>query len=312
MLETRRDVAYGARDLRIDRITGAARRGGVVRFVEDQQRLRGELAEPVAQSRSISLINEKAVGDQKAGVGGPRIDREAAFAAHPRNICAVENGESETETGLQLILPLVQHRRRTRNDDPVDAAAQQQFARNEPGFDGLAKPDVVGDEQVNARQSERLAQWVELVGVDADAGAERRLKEIRVGCRHAVPRQRAEIGREQRRIVEALVGNRRPAVVLKHAGVELMLPQHRERLALRVVVEARQIDERRLVGRWRRRHVLDEIPALAHQCDPAGFWRASRHAFNPFALASIAAHRSISASNGSFSSSSMPSASIFA
>ena len=89
-------------------------------------------------------------------------------------------------------------------------------------------------------------------------------------------------------------------------------PQHRERLALSVVVETGQVDERRLVRRGRRRHVLDEISALPHQRDPAGFEGERRHFFNSLARASIAVHRSISASNGSFSSSSMPSASIFA
>ena len=89
-------------------------------------------------------------------------------------------------------------------------------------------------------------------------------------------------------------------------------PQHRERLALRVVIETGEIDQRRFIRRWRRRYVLHEIPALPHQRYPLRFWRARDHDFSPLARASIAAHRSISASNDSFSSSSMPSASILA
>ena len=128
-------------------------------------------------------------------------------------------GECQAETVLHLVLPLFKYRGRTCYDDPVDAVAQQQFARDEAGLDGLAEPDVVCDEQVDARQPEGLAQRVELVGVYANARAKRRLKEIRVGCRDAVPRQRAEIGSEQSRIVEALVGDRGPAIVSEHADV---------------------------------------------------------------------------------------------
>ena len=145
--------------------------------------------------------------------------REAALAPHPGHIRPVENGEREAETGLHLVLPLIEHRRRACDHNPVDAAAQQQFARDEPRLDGLAEPDIVGNEQVDPRQPKRLAQRVELVSVDADAGAEGRLKEVGVGRRHAVPRQRAEIRGEQRRIVEALVGHGGPTVVLEDAGV---------------------------------------------------------------------------------------------
>ena len=44
-------------------------------------------------------------------------------------------------------------------------------------------------------------------------------------------------------IIEALVRHGRPAAVLQDAGVDLVLPQYRQRLALRVVVKARQIDK---------------------------------------------------------------------
>lgn len=36
--------------------------------------------------------------------------------------------------------------------------------------DGLAEADVVGDEEIDSRKTERLAQGIELVGRDLDAG----------------------------------------------------------------------------------------------------------------------------------------------
>ena len=248
VFETGRNIADGTGDLGIDRVARTARGRGVVRLVKDQQGLRRELSKPVAQARGVDFVDEQAMRDQEAGVGGPGIDRKSALAAHTRHIRPVENAEREAETGLHLVLPLIEHRGRACDNNPFDAAAQQQFARDQPGLDGLAEPDVVGNEQVDARQPKRLAQRVELVGVDANAGAEGRLKEIGVGRGHAVPRQGAEIGRKQRRIVETLIRHGGPAAVLQDAGVDLVFPQYRQRLALRVVVKARQIDKHGFVA----------------------------------------------------------------
>ena len=108
-----------------------------------------------------------------------------------------------------------------------------------PGLDGLAEAGVVGDEEVDARQTERLAQRLHLVGVDLDAGAERRLEEVRIGGRDAVPAQRVEEGRELARSVEALGGEVLPTLFLEDPAVELVVPEHVEGLALGVVVRAR-------------------------------------------------------------------------
>ena len=47
MLEARSDIADRARDLGIDCVACTTRRGGVVRLIEDQERLWRELAEPI-------------------------------------------------------------------------------------------------------------------------------------------------------------------------------------------------------------------------------------------------------------------------
>ena len=224
VLEARRDVPDGPRGLRIDGVTGAARRRRVMRFVQDQQRLRGEAAQPVAQPGGVGLVDQQAVGDQEARMRRPGVHGEAPLAPHARHVGAVEDGEREAEARFHLVAPLLQHRRRTRHHDPVHPSAQQQLARDQPRLDRLAEADVVGDEQVDARQAQRLPQRFELVGVDADPGAERRLEEVRIGGRDAVPRQRAQVGGEQGRLVEALSGDGPPAVVLQDPGVQLVRP----------------------------------------------------------------------------------------
>ena len=83
----------------------------------------------------------------------------------------------QAEPAVEFFAPLEQHGRRAGDDDVPDLLAQEQFAGDEAGLDGLAQADVVGDEQVHARQPERLAQGLELVGVEANAGSERRLEE---------------------------------------------------------------------------------------------------------------------------------------
>ena len=51
-------------------------------------------------------------------------------------------------------------------------AAHDQFLDHQPGFDGLAQADIVGDEQVGTRQLDGAHQGIELVVFDVDAAAE--------------------------------------------------------------------------------------------------------------------------------------------
>lgn len=51
-------------------------------------------------------------------------------------------------------------------------SCQEEFAGDEADLDGFAETDIVGDEEVDARQAQGLAQGFHLVGVDLDAGAE--------------------------------------------------------------------------------------------------------------------------------------------
>jgi len=169
-------------------------------------------------------------------VGAPRVDAKAAFAPHARQVATIEDFKQETKTRFKLGLPLLQHRGRHRDHDGLDLLAQQQLARDQARLDGLAEPGVVGDEEVDAWQAERLAQGLHLVGVEFDAGAERGLEEVRVGRGDAVPAQRVEKGPEEARRVEALGGETAPTFFLQNPPVGLVVPEHVEGLALGVVV----------------------------------------------------------------------------
>jgi hypothetical protein len=175
----------------------------VVGLVEDQQRAGPEIAQPVAQGTGIRLVDQQPVRDEEAGVRGPGVGAVAAFAADANHIVLVEHLEAQSEALLQLVLPLRQDGRRAGHDDVAHLLPQQQFAGDEPGLDGLAQANVIGDEQVHARQEQRLAQGFDLVGVDANAGAEGGLEEPGIGGRDAVPAQRMQVGGEQPGRIEA-------------------------------------------------------------------------------------------------------------
>ena len=167
-----------------------------MRLVEDEQGTGAKIAEHVAQTRHVVLFGEKAMREDEARAGGPRIDGKAAQAPQLVDALAIDNIEGQTELALQLVLPLHRHRGRGGNDDEVDAPAQQQLARDQPGFDRLAETDVVGDQEVDPRKSQGLAQRQQLVGVEPDAGAERRLQQIAVGGGRRAPADRLHIGRQ--------------------------------------------------------------------------------------------------------------------
>ena len=143
----------------------------------------------------------------------PGVDAEAALAADPRHVVLVEDLEGQAEAALQFVLPLEEHRRRAGDDDFADLLAEEQLAGDQPGLDGLAQADVVGDEQVDPRQQQGLAQRLKLVGVEPDAGAERRLEQPGVGGRDAVPPEGVQVGGEH------VAAGRSPAVAMaSHAS----------------------------------------------------------------------------------------------
>ena len=132
-------------------------------------------------------------GEQDSSSGGP--------APNAGQVVTVQNLEDEPEPLLHLPLPLFEHRWRRGHDDGSDLTPQKQFCGRSVRPRFFAQPRVVGDEEVDPREQQRLPQRLHLVGVDRDPGSERRLEERRVGRGGAAPTQRVQ---------EPAHGRRRP------------------------------------------------------------------------------------------------------
>lgn len=207
----------------------------------DQQGAGPERPQQVAQAGGVGLVRQQAVGDDEAGTGGPGIDPEAAQAAHFGEPVAVDDRERKAEFGFQFVLPLHRHGRWGGDHREVNPPTQQQLAQDQPGLDRLAEAHIVGDEQIHARQAERLAQRQELVGIEADATAERRLEQVAVGRGGRVPLERPQIGREGGGIVGPVLGESGPDVAGECARTDLRVPGNLQGLALGVVGDAGQL-----------------------------------------------------------------------
>ena len=125
VLEPAGQVADGPGDLRVDGVLRAARRGGVVGLVEDEQRAGPEVAEPVAERGGVGLVDQQPVRDQEPRVGRPGVDAVAPLLPDPGDVVLVEDLEDHPEAVLQLVLPLQEHRRRAGDDDVLDLLAEQ-------------------------------------------------------------------------------------------------------------------------------------------------------------------------------------------
>ena len=90
--------------------------------------------------------------------------------------------------------------------------------------------------------AERLAQRQQLIGVEPDAGAKRRLQQVAIRRGRGVPFEGAEIGRKGCRVVGAVAPQPRPEIILETPGADLGVPCDFERFPLRVVRDARELE----------------------------------------------------------------------
>ena len=263
MLEAPAEVADCAGELRLDPVAPAARRRGVMGFVQDQEAPRKQPAQPFAHRVRVVRVDEQVVRHEEAAVGTPRVDPEAPLLANPREIGAVEDHEEEAEALLHLGLPLLQHGRGRGDDDCLRLLAKQQLAGDESGLNGLAETGVVGDEKVDAGHAERLAEGLHLVGVDLDAGPKRRLEQVRIGGGDAVPAKGVQEGTEMAGRVEAPGADGAPRFLLEDTAVDLEVPIDLQGLPLGIVVGAGEADARRR-GRVGVLHRLHQPAPRAH------------------------------------------------
>src|ERR1019366_4709727 len=144
MFETRRQITYGPRDVGIDGVSLAARWRRVMGLVQNEQGSWAEGAEPVAKRSGVGLVNQEALRNQKARVGRPRVDPEAALAAHTLYVVLIQDFKPQAEPGIEFVPPLEQHGRRAGHDDFSNFLAEKKLAGDETCLDGLAQANILG------------------------------------------------------------------------------------------------------------------------------------------------------------------------
>ena len=240
VLEASGEIAHRLGELAVHGVARGAGGRGVMRFVEHQHGLRPEAVQCVAQAANVGVVGEQRVRDDEVGARGPGIGTVTAIAAHRRQVLAVDDDERQTELGFEFVLPLPHHAGRRGDHGEIDTAAQQHLAQYQAGLDGFARTDIIRNQQVHARQAERLAQGEQLIGVEADTGAERCLEQIAIRSGGGAPVERFEIRGEDGGVVGAVTCHSLPVFVLQDRGVDFGAPDDLGGFALRIVIDACQ------------------------------------------------------------------------
>lgn len=173
-----------------------------------------------------------------------RSERVGGIPSPPRRryvVRFVDDAEVEPELLAHLRLPCDLEGRGTDDQHPSRPMADGQLLDHEPGLDRLAEPDVVGDEKVHARHLDRADNWIELVVLDCDTAAERRLERPDVGSRAGTPPYGGEeYVKAVGRVESCRVGQRNALV---HACAGLDFPDDLKFLAEAVVLDGGEGDE---------------------------------------------------------------------
>ena len=171
----------------------------VVALIDDQQ-VPGQMGRALRRAaggqellQHVRLAQVVIGGDDPAE-RAPRVGVHPQAAAQALGRRAVHDVEPERELLPEFFLPLPAQRGRGQDQDPSNTAPQEQLGEDQPGFDGLAQTDVVGQQQADARHAERLQQGDELVVLDADAAVERTRHRLAAGNAFAA---RVHVGRER-------------------------------------------------------------------------------------------------------------------
>ena len=172
---------------------------------------------PAGRDAGVRLVDDHEVGARLQKVVAPlpgldvvetddgvRMHREDAHAGRnaPFETPRAPGGDgcgADVEANVELRDPLVHQMRGAEDDCALDVAAVEQLARDEQGLDGLADPDVVGDEQAHRVELERHEQRHELVG----ARLHRDLSEAPKRPRAPPQREQQRIAKQQSRVVPA-------------------------------------------------------------------------------------------------------------
>ena len=179
-------------------------------------------------------FEEVDAGDEPREMG-PRVDVDAAAPAKVLHQAAVDDAEIEAELVPHLVPPLDLQGGRADHQDPAGTVADHQFQHDHAGLDGLAETHVVRDQQVDPRHLDGPDHRVELVVLDFDAAAERRLDVLHVGGRGGAPADGVKEGVEVVGRVEARRFGQRD--LLDDLGARLDFPNDLQFFAEAVVFD---------------------------------------------------------------------------
>ena len=101
----------------------------------------------------------------------------------------VAGGAVDAELARHLVAPLPDQRGRGENQDPFGHAAQDVFLQYHPGLDGLAEPDLVGQQHPAAILLQHLADGLDLVPVRLHALQRRQAEQLVKSLEQAQPDQ---------------------------------------------------------------------------------------------------------------------------
>ncbi len=235
-----------ADDLGAQRVHGvlAPGRGRTgVHLVHDQQvegpRITRDRRQHVAQQPSRPVTLEPIDTHDQPREVRPRVGVEAAGPAQLLQQRAVDDPELHAELVAHLVAPLQGQPRRADDQHRSGPMAKHELLHDQPRLDRLAQADVVGDEEVGTGHRQRPHDWVELILLDLDAGAEGRLQHGRVRRGDRAPPHGVEEGVEVAGRVETARGIRQ-CMPLVGGGARLQLPHNTEPLVTGVVLNAHQ------------------------------------------------------------------------
>ena len=92
---------------------------------------------------------------------------------------------AKPELGLQLLAPLADERSRREHQGALGHAAQRIFLEHHAGFDRLAEPDLIGQQDAAAELLEHLAHRFDLMQQRLEAGEMRQAQELVEALREA-------------------------------------------------------------------------------------------------------------------------------
>jgi len=90
----------------------------------------------------------------------------------------------QTELAVQLLLPLLDQPDRDQDQRPGRQAAQAQLAGDQPGLDGLAQPDLVGQDRPATHRPQRGPGRLELVAERLEPQPRQRHQRLEPGRAH--------------------------------------------------------------------------------------------------------------------------------